>query len=186
MFRMGYDKSKTELDDLRDSYLIRTIPEMLTKDEQMSQFETETKVDRVWLGNLYAELVKDWKSLKAKQGDNQVAWQDQLYDMGWRARKGILNMGQASANEGSLRIARSMHMHRFALRHKNERIAWKIGDNHVKDILELVDGPNVPYSLIPRMIFNEILIQAKYEREEGAISKSKIRKQWKDQGYLRD
>ena len=70
---------------------------------------------------------------------------------------------ESKSKTGSLRKDRSVHMHEFATRYKHKNVAWKIGDTHVKDIMNL-DEESEQYNLITRDRFNELLIDHEYAK----------------------
>jgi len=82
--------------------------------------------------------------------------------------------------------ARSWAMHRAACKYASIKAVWKIGDSHVDDICNF-DLEDVPYTLITRARFNELLIKtqsAELKRNNQEKTEGQIRKEWIIKKYL--
>lgn len=52
---------------------------------------------------------------------------------------------------------RSEYMHKTAVEKEDDNGVWKIGDDHVKDIVTLLDGSEATYNLLTKDEFDEQL-----------------------------
>ncbi len=182
-----YAVTETKLDEFKSAFIDRIIPAIIKDDNQMSQIETTTGFNKQWLQTAYNQLVSHWDFLvEAHKSDDQANWKMHLSEMISNAAhysEQIMTRQKQPTLNADPKVARSLHMHAFANTNHQEKVGWKVGEDHIQDICKLATGP-VHYNLITRERFNELLIQQEYEDQGRSMSQKDIRKAWLKDGKL--
>jgi len=188
----NYTGMHTGIADLR-LYLDRQTSLFDPSKEEGEDVLSKTGVRRDWLtglkGTLDSQLV-DLDRLSTGGKYYLPAWDAldvKIKSMQDTIRTSVNTLRQGDApREMPMVKARSWAMHRAACKYAYKKAVWKIGDQHVDDILNF-DLEKVVYTLITRARFNELLIKTKRAQlKNNGVEKTEgqIRKEWIIKKYL--
>ena len=185
----NYPGMQTSIEDLR-LYLDRQAKLFDPSVAEGRDVLSKTGVRHDWITALKRRLDSQLVSLDylSAGGPNYLpAWDVKIKSMQDTIRKSSNTIRQGDApGEMPMVAARSWAMHRAACKYASIKAVWKIGDSHVDDICNF-DLEDVPYTLITRAQFNELLIKtqsAELKRNNQEKTEGQIRKEWIIKKYL--